>query len=468
MLYHGPPYMQYNYNFCLQPPAPERVRKRKREGGQKGAKASAPTPTSDDTEGTGAPTPADLPDNPSKAVPPIAIKKEPGLQVLGHQMDAVSVYILFLQGPPSPQSLYWNWVVVTVGRPNKLSYLYILYFQADEAPLTKSGPVATPSADPMESAVPAEDEIVGEDQGGDQAGEDPADLNPTVIEISDSSQPSVTEGATAAADTVDQGEQVGRGPQGPSGGLAPEVVAACTRAHLVNLGVAPSISGHPPVTDPSPYSFAAIRPPAAGRSPGMSLEQWEAISAPSGGGQVRPSRPGRGSLQRRAVRSSTLSSTSAVSSLPTGGDALGAAPSSGKALSSREKKKARAFIVWAPTQDQLMHAQLLLKGDSIYKMDAPICLTASDPRMTGVPLSKKWLCAYCAAQYSSQLDCQGHTLSAHSQVRSPSLCDCRVSTFNSAKALWDHLSLMHNIEVRRLKNEDPPAPWLKSTTRPTR
>ena len=100
--------MQYNYNFYLQPPAPERVRKRKREGGQKGAKASAPTPTSDDTEGTGAPTPADLPANPSKAVPPIAIKKEPGLQVLGHQMDAVSVYTLFLQGPPSPQSLYWN------------------------------------------------------------------------------------------------------------------------------------------------------------------------------------------------------------------------------------------------------------------------------------------------------------------------------------------------------------------------
>ena len=92
--------MQYNYNFYLQPPAPERVRKRKREGGQKGAKASASTPASDDTEGTRAPTLADLPNNPSKVVPPVAIKKEPGLEVLGHQMDAVSVYVLFLQGSP--------------------------------------------------------------------------------------------------------------------------------------------------------------------------------------------------------------------------------------------------------------------------------------------------------------------------------------------------------------------------------
>ena len=465
--YNGPPYMQYNYKFYLQPPAPERVRKRKREGGQKGASASAPAPASDDTEDPGAPTPADLPDNLLKAVPLTAIKKEPGLEVLGHQMDAVSVYILFLQGSPSPQSLYWNWVVVTVGRPNKLSYMYVLYFQADEAPTTQTGPVATPSADPVESAVPEEDEIVGENQGGDQAEEDP--VNPDVIEISDSSQPLTTEGATAAADIVNQGEQVGRGPQGPSGGLAPEVVAACTRAHLVNLGVAPPTSGHPPVADPAPFSFSSPRPPAAGRSPGMSLEQWEAISAPSGGGQVRPSRPGHGSLPRRAVHSSlTTAPAPPASTMPTGGAAQGAASSSGKPLSSRERKKARGFIVWYPSQDQLMHAQLLLRGASFYKMDTPICLSSSDPRMVGVPLSKKWLCAHCDMQYSSQLDCQGHTLSAHSQVRSPSLCDCRVSTFNSAKALWDHLTLQHNIDVRKLKNEDPPSPWLKSNTRTSR
>ena len=321
---------------------------------------------------------------------------------------------------------------------------------------------------PVEESEEERSTVVISSEGGDQGEESiHLDLDSEASEAPDLPRDTTQEGATVAA--VAQGEQVRRGPQGPPGGLSPEVVAACTRAHLVDMGVVPSISGRPPVSEPAPFSsFSSSCPPAAGRSPGMSLEQWEAISAPSGGGQVRPSRPGRGSLQRRAVRSSTLSSTSAVPSLPTGGDAPGAAPSSGKALSSREKKKARAFIVWAPTQDQLMHAQLLLKGDSIYKMDAPICLTASDPRMTGVPLSKKWLCAYCAAQYSSQLDCQGHTLSAHSQVRSPSLCDCRVSTFNSAKALWDHLSLMHNIEVRRLKNEDPPAPWLKSTTRPTR
>ena len=128
-------------------------------------------------------------------------------------------------------------------------------------------------------------------------------------------------------------------------------------------------------------------------------------------------------------------------------------------------KRPGGSLFGAPPQDQLMHAQLLLRGTSFYKMDTPICLSSSDPRMAGVPLSKKWLCAHCDMQYSSQLDCQGHTLSAHSQVRSPSLCDCRVSTFNSAKALWDHLTLQHNIDVRKLKNEDPPSPWLKSNTR---
>ena len=182
--------------------------------------------------------------------------------------------------------------------------MYVLYFQADEAPATQTGPVATPSADPVESAVPEEDEIVGESQGGDQAKEDP--VNPDVIEISDSSQPLTTEGATAAADIVNQGEQVGKGPQGPSGGLAPEVVAACTRAHLVDLGVAPPTSGHPPVADPAPFSFSSPRPLLQGgpracpwSSGGPFLPLLEGarpglpglVMGPSRGGQFTPPLP---------------------------------------------------------------------------------------------------------------------------------------------------------------------------------
>ena len=95
--------MQYNYNFYLQPPAPERVRKRKREGGQKGAKASAPTPASDDTEGTGAPTPADLPDNPSKAVPPIVNQEGARVAGVGPSDGCCEcLYFIFTRAPLTP------------------------------------------------------------------------------------------------------------------------------------------------------------------------------------------------------------------------------------------------------------------------------------------------------------------------------------------------------------------------------
>ena len=283
---------------------------------------------------------------------------------------------------------------------------------------------------------------------GDQ-GEDSAyiDLDSEASEAQDLASSSVSKEPIAIDAT--QGEQVRRGPQDPSGGLSPEVLEACSRAHLVGMGVVPPTSGHPAVTTPAPFSSFTS----------------------SGGGQVRPSRSGRGSLPRGAFSTSTLSSIPATPAVPassTGGDAPGAASPSGKVLSSREKKKARGFIAWDPSQDQLMHAQLLLRGGLFYKMDTPICLSITDPRMVGFPPYKKWLCAYCPNRYSSQLDCQGHTLSAHSHVRSPSLCGCRVSVFNSAKALWDHLSLMHNIDVRKLKNSDPPRPWLKSNTRQTR
>ena len=201
----------------------------------------------------------------------------------------------------------------------------------------------------------------------------------------------------------------------------------------------------------------------------MSLEQWEARSTSSGGGRARSTGPGPQPSQRRvATSTSTQSSIDLVSASHTGGAAQGAASSSVKPKSSREQKKRRGFIVWDPSPDQLLHAQLLLRGTSYYKMDPPICLQSNDPRMAGLPPSKKWKCAYCSTQTSSQLDCVGHTLASHSQIRTPSLCGCRVSTFNSAKALWDHLTLMHNIDTKRLKNKDPPAPWLKCETRTTR
>ena len=96
------------------------------------------------------------------------------------------------------------------------------------------------------------------------------------------------------------------------------------------------------------------------------------------------------------------------------------------------------------------------EGDLLLQNGPPICLQSNDPRMAGLPPSKKWKCAYCSTQTSSRLDCVGQTLASHSQIRTPSLCSCRVCTFNSAKALWDHLTLMHNIDTRRLKNEDSP------------
>ena len=161
--------------------------------------------------------------------------------------------------------------------------------------------------------------------------------------------------------------------------------------------------------------------------------------------------------------------SSSVAPVPTsaGGAAQRAASSSKASLSSRAKKKARGFIPWNPSADQLSHAQLLLRGSGRYYMDPPLCLSINDPRMGGRPSSQKWRCAYCALHFYSQLDCQGHALAAHSDVRSPPLCPCG-TTFNSAKALRDHLALQHNINATGVKSKDPPVPLLLDNTRPMR
>ena len=264
-------------------------------------------------------------------------------------------------------------------------------------------------------------------------------------------------------------EQERRGSQVAAGsgtGVSPVVESACTHATLVGMGLAaPIAGGHPLPTGTIP--LAPAPPTGLGRSPGMSLDQWAALQASSGGGPPKPSGLGRRPSQRRAS-STIIPGPSQPVPAPTGagGVAQGAASSSTATLSSRAKKKARGFIPWGPSAAQLDHAHQLLKGTGRYYMDPPLCLSLNDPRMAGLPSSRKWRCAKCHLHFYSQLDCQGHTLAAHSDIRTPSLCPCG-TTFNSAKVLRDHLALQHNVNATAVK-KDPPVPLLLDETRPMR
>ena len=270
---------------------------------------------------------------------------------------------------------------------------------------------------------------------------------------------------------IEPQEEVGGGPQppasaGPRRGMSPAVAQAVSQATLVAMGLVPAVaSGLPPPTGTTP--LAPAPPTGMGRSPGMSLDQWEALQASSGGGPSRSTGPGQRPSQRRATSTFTPSSHLSVPH-PTGAGkaAQGAASSSAASLSSRAKKKARGFIPWNPTADQLGHAHRLLQGSGEYTMPPPLCLSLNDPRMGGRPSSQKWRCALCTSHYYSQLDCQGHTLAVHSQIRSPPVCSCG-GTFNSAKALRDHLQLQHNISGAAVK-KDPPVPLLFDKQRPMR
>ena len=156
---------------------------------------------------------------------------------------------------------------------------------------------------PVEESEEERSTVVISSEGGDQGEESVhLDLDSEASEAPDLPRDTTQEGATVAA--VAQGEQVRRGPQGPPGGLSPEVVAACTRAHLVDMGVVPSISGRPPVSEPAPFSsFSSSCPPAAGRSSGMSWSSGRPslplregarsgllglVAGPSRGGQFVP------------------------------------------------------------------------------------------------------------------------------------------------------------------------------------
>ena len=283
-------------------------------------------------------------------------------------------------------------------------------------------------------------------------------------------EPGEEEEETVPPIIIEPSEQVGGRPQlatWPDVGMSPAVAKACTHATFVSMGLAaPIAGGHPLPTGTVPPAPAPST--GMGRSPGMSLAQWEALQASSGGGPTKPTGLGRRPSQRRAT--STVSSATPPTPTPptgAGGVAQGAASSSQASLSSRAKKKARGFIPWNPTAAQLSHAQLLLRGSGKYYMDPPLCLSLNDPRMGGLPPSKKWRCAYCALHFFSQLDCQGHALATHSKIRSPPICPCG-RTFNSAKLLRDHLQLQHNINATAVKTKEPPVPLLLDDTRPMR
>ena len=256
-----------------------------------------------------------------------------------------------------------------------------------------------------------------------------------------------------------------RGPVGPRSATHPEVVGACTQAEMAFLGlVLPTSSNFPPPTVLIP-PLAPGHPPAARGSARTPGQQEGLASTSTGGGQAKPTGLGRRPSQRR---SSTISTPLPAPASHTGGAAQRAASSVDPSLSSRAQKKARGFIPWNPSAEQLNQAQLLLRGQAPYNMSGPLCLPSSDSRMKDLPITKKWRCFYCEKHFYSQLDAQGHTLAIHGNARSPPLCSCRTNVFNSAKALWDHLKLQHNIDPRGVKNNDPPVPLLAERDRPMR
>ena len=167
----------------------------------------------------------------------------------------------------------------------------------------------------------------------------------------------------------------------------------------------------------------------------MSLQQWKALHAASGGDWGKPS----GLRSLSSQRGSVILTTSSAPSIPVPRTRGGGLP------------KGRPLPLPLPSpchpglRRRLMHSypgnpwSISCKKFSCwrgpYVMKSLLCLPSSDPRMHGQPEAKKWFCYYCSKNYFSQLDCQGHTLASHGSLWSPPLCACKTSTFNSAKAL---------------------------------
>ena len=222
----------------------------------------------------------------------------------------------------------------------------------------------------------------------------------------------------------------------------------------------------PAPAHPAPVPPALAPPAAASRSSGMTLQQWAALEASSGGGLAKPTGAGPKPLQRKSLPKGTR--TRATTSAPAGVAAQGVAATAGvgKPLSSRALKRLRPYIKWEPDHRQLQHSYLLLNGKAPYNVPtSPVCLPLSDPRMVK---GAKWMCPQpnCGRFFGSQLDCLGHIQKDHHPNRSPPLCTCGSNTFVSAKALWDHLDLQHHIKVVEVKNG--PKVVLKPTTRTPR
>ena len=256
--------------------------------------------------------------------------------------------------------------------------------------------------------------------------------------------------------------QVGRGLLFPVASQNPAVVEACTKAQMAVLGLVPTTTGHPPPhTMFVPPSVPGL-PPVVRDPFGVPRQQGGPQATSSGGDQGRPTGP-----VRRSSRGGSAKSSIPVPTHTSGGAAQRAASTTGKKLSSREQKLQRKYILWSPSDQQLRHAHLLLRGDPPYKMVPPECLKATDSRVDKKSPNNKWLCTYCERIFSSQRDAQGHILAQHGGTRSPPLCGCRVNVFNSAKALWDHLHLMHNINPAAVK-DDPPVPLLYDSHREMR
>ena len=217
---------------------------------------------------------------------------------------------------------------------------------------------------------------------------------------------------------------------------------------------------------PAPAHPAPAPPAAAGRSSGMTLQQWAVLEASSGGGSAKPTGAGPKPPQRKSLPKRTR--TRATTNAPAGVAAQGAAATAGagKPLSSRALKRLRPYITWEPDHRQLQHSYLLLNGKAPYNIPtSPVCLPLSDSR---VVKGAKWMCpqSNCDRFFGSQLDCLGHIQKDHHPNRSPPLCSCGSNTFVSAKALWDHLDLQHHIKVVEVKNG--PKVVLKPTTRAPR
>ena len=151
-----------------------------------------------------------------------------------------------------------------------------------------------------------------------------------------------------------------------------------------------------------PSNPAPAPPAAAGRSQGMSLQQWDSMQAYSGGGPAKHLQAGKKPPKRRSTGGTTSkpsesSKSSHPAPAPVVGPSAGTTPKDSKKLSSRALKRSRPYIKWEPTPKQLRHAHLLLRGEAPYAVEEPKRLPSSDSRVKG---ARKWMCPILTVKQS--------------------------------------------------------------------